>query len=893
MRAARWLIRWLVPQRWRESLLGDLVEEAARRRARGLRAGPVWAVGTATIIAARLAIEGWRWSAAAGPRTPLGNGLAGDVRTAWRSLRAAPSFSLAVIAVFALGVGVTTAIFTVADVLLLRPAPFTSPETLMVVGERDRQAPPPYAGYVGTAAIQNVRDWEAAQTVFAGFAATVSTTQVVREGGDPERLVGLRASASLFDVLGVAPALGTRLSADHEVPGRDAVVLISDRLWRQRFGADPLVVGKRLTLESGPHEIIGVLPPGFQFPLQQTRPTDFLLPLTRSERQRVRDRTQTGRTYNVLAVGRLRAGATPAHATEEFERLTANLEREYPDWFEDQTLAIAPLQASVVGRTRHWMLLLLGTVGAVLLVACANLMNLQLARAAARTRDAVVRVALGAGVWRLVRSALVEALLLSGAGLAAALCVAAWGVAALRAALPSSVPRMAEMALDGRVLVFAASVTLLVGVTSGLLPAMLHARVRGFGVMQEGGRGGTAGPARLRLRAGLVVGEVALALLLVIGAGLFVTSFLRVLRVDLGMDVRNVVTVDVYPRIAGPAGATAAETRAYIEQRARAAIDEALVRLQAVPGVEAVAAVGSGSPISGGWRTNALTVPGKPAFTAQDDQVQIKEVTPAYKEVLRVPLRRGRYIASGDTATAPLVVVLNEEAVRRFFDGQDPIGAVVLLDDAAREVIGVVGNVRVRGPEVPIAPEAYLPFDQRPARGATLVARTTRSAEGVLPDARTVALAVAPGVPVTPRTMESALEDLVAPRRFNMLLIGLFGALALAIAGIGIYGVMAFLVAQQTREIGVRMALGARPLSVSLHVLRRAGTYTAAGLTLGLAAAWWLAGSLEAFLFEVRSHDPWVFAGAAAVLGLTALLAGIIPALRAARIDPITALRAD
>jgi putative ABC transport system permease protein len=407
--------------------------------------------------------------------------------------------------------------------------------------------------------------------------------------------------------------------------------------------------------------------------------------------------------------------------------------------------------------------------------------------------------------------------------------------------------------------------------------------------LRDGGRAGTAGRGRHRLRGGLMVAEVALAVMLVVGAGLFVSSFVRVLSVDLGININNVVAVGVNPRI------NTADRTSFDRARERALplAEDVMARLSAAPGVVAVAAVGSGSPLSGSWRTNSITVPGKPEFSGDADQVQIKEVTPGYRAVLDVPLRRGRYIEPTDTAGTPPVVVLNDEAARRFFDGADPIGQRVQLDDAERTVIGIVGNVRVRGPEVPIAPEAYLPLAQGPGLGSTVLIRTTGSPEAFLPVAKSAVLAVIPDVPVRPETLADTYRQMTAQRRFNMLLVGLFGALAILIAGVGIYGVMAFLVTQQTREIGVRMALGALPRGVLGVVLKRAGLYVATGVALGLTAAWWLSSSLDAFLFDVRGRDPWVFLASAAVLALTGLLAAVVPARRAARVDPIIALRAE
>jgi len=877
MRLARWVIGRFAPVAWRESLLGDLEE----RRTSGFSA--VW---TALVVTVRLRREG-QPAVAAPVREGVMTGVGLDIITAARALRSAPGFSALAIVVLALGVGATTAIFSVVDVTLLRPLPFDDPDALIAIGEIDRGLPAVELGRVGAAAPQNYRQWERQQTTLSGIGAAQNVRMFTGpDGAEPEQLQALRATASLLDVLRIRPALGSAFTSHHEQPGQDRVVLLGDGLWRRRFSADPDIVGKSVTFDSGAYEVMGVLPPDFKYPVQLARVTDAVFPFTRAASQDVWDRTKVGRNYQLQVVGRLREGVTVEEARQEFDQIAAGLAVAHPDWFKDMRPAMASLHTTVVGRTRDWMVMLLGAVGFVLLIACANVANLLLARATTRSREYTVRAALGASRWRLVRGALMESLMLSLGGLGAAVMLAAWGVSILRAAMPASVPRLADLSLDARVLVFAAAMAVATGICCGLLPAWQLTRGRQMDALREGGRGGTASRSKHRLRGALMVAEVALAVVLVVGAGLFVSSFVRVLSVDLGINIENVVAVGVNPKI----------DRSNIDgarERAMPLTEAVLARLAAAPGVVAVAAVGSGSPLSGSWRTDAMALAGQPAFLGDADQVQIKEVTPGYRDVLQVPLRRGRYIEAADHAGAPLVVVVNEEAVRRFFAGADPIGQRVTLDNAERTVIGIVGNVRVRGPEVPITPEAYLPLSQRPGLGSTVLIRTTGAPEAFLPVAKAAVLAVIPDVPVRPETLEGTFRQMTAQRRFNMLLVGLFGVLAILIAGVGIYGVMTFLVTQQTREIGVRMALGALPRGVLGVVLKRAGIYVSAGLVIGLTAAWGLSSSLDAHLFEVRGGDPWVFITSACVLALTGLVAAVVPALRASRVDPIVALRAE
>jgi putative ABC transport system permease protein len=862
-------------------LLGDIEED---------RGGALSALWTAVVVTTRLRRDA---RVSLTPVSRQGGAMAGlglDVITATRALRATPAFTAVAVAVLALGVGATTAIFSVADVSLLRPLPFDDSDGLIAVGEIDRDLPSLELGRVGAAAPQNYREWERRQTTLAGLGAAQNLRMFTAPGdGEPELVRGLRATASLFDLLRIRPALGSFFTSHHETPGQERVVVIGDGLWRRRFNADPAIVGKTVSFDSGAYEVLGVLPPGFKYPVQVAWLTDAVFPYPRVASQEMWDRTKVGRNYQLQVAGRLRDGVTIEQARQEFAHIEAGLVAAHPDWFEDVRMAMAPLHATVVGRTRNWMVMLLWAVGFVLLISCANVANLLLARAAARSREYTVRAALGASRWRLVRGALVESLMLSSAGLVVAVVLASWGVSVLSAAMPASIPRLGDLGLDGRVLTFAAVVSLLTGLACGVLPAWQLLRRPHGDALKDGGRGGTTSRARQRLRGGLVVVEVAFALMLVVGAGLFVSSFVRLLGVDLGMDIQNVIAVGVNPKL------NTSDRTSFDRARERSVplAEEVMARLRSTPGVVAVAAVGSGSPLSGSWRTNAITVAGKPEFSGDADQVQIKEVTPAYRDVLRLPLQRGRFVEPTDTAATPPVVVLNEEAAQRFFDGAEPIGQRVKLDDAERTVVGIVGNVRVRGPEEPIAPEAYLPLAQKPSLGTTVIVRTSGDADALVPAAKAAVLAVIPDVPVTPETLERSFSLMTAQRRFNMLLVGLFGALALLIAGVGIYGVMAFLVTQQTREIGVRMALGAVPAGVLAVILKRAGTYVFAGVAIGLMAAWWLSVSLEGFLFSVRGRDPWVFLVSACVLAGTGLIATVVPALRAARVDPIIALRAE
>jgi predicted permease len=790
--------------------------------------------------------------------------------------------------VLTLGIGASTAIFSVVDAVVLRGLPFDESDRLMAVGEVDttRASAVPY---VGPTTAPTFYDWRASQRVFQQFAAVATSNSfVVRSGGRPERLTVLRTTAEFFDVLRVHPRIGQAFTIDNETPGKERVAVISDAFWKRRFAAAPDIIGKTVDVDAGSWAIVGVMPPEFSYPVAAVKPTDMWVPFAATEQNDIgRDR---GRNYYFRVIGRLNDGATMAQASAELEGITKRLAARYPKWFEGRRSVVMPLHEATVGRARAWMLLMLGAVGFVLVIACVNVANLMLARGTTRVREISIRAALGASRWQIARGLLIESLMLSLAGTILALLVAMWGVDILKASLPSSLPRLAAIGIDLRVLVVAALSAIVTGLLFGLLPALQFSRPNLTTVLAEGGRSGMAGRERQRLRSSLVVVEVALAVVLLVGAGLFVSSFVRLINVDLGLDYHNVLTVGVNPRL------DTGEPDAWkiAESRTPMLMNDALRRIQAIPGVQVAAVTQGGTPLSGGSYRNVITVPGKPEFASEADQVDILKVMPAYSSVIRARVVNGRYLTNDDTPGSPLVVVLNQESVRRFFGGRDPIGTTVKLDDAERRVVGVVTDVRLGGPESPVRPEAYLPWAQTTSIGGVIVMRTSVAPQSVASSVREAVQAVLPDVPVAdPVTMESSLATMLSQRKFNMLLIGLFGVLAIVIAAVGIYGVMAYLVAQQTKEIGLRMALGARPQVILRSTLARATSLMAAGTIAGFAGAWLLAGSVRAFLFGVEPHDPVVYVAVAVLLAVSGLVAAAVPARRAARVDPMVALRTD
>ena len=820
-------------------------------------------------------------------RTGWGSRLAGDVRHAWRGLRATPGVTTSALAVLTLGIGAGTAIFSVVDAVALRGLPFPDNDRLVAVQETSL----PDDGSPMAAAWPNYADWRARQRVFEMMAATARAGPFTTTGdGSAETLAALRVTSSLFDLLPVAPALGRPFRPSDEVAGAPAVVIITDEVWRRRFGARPDVVGQVMRFENGAREIVGVLPRGFVYPIGSVAVSeiDVWVPYVASARDTARD---GGRTYNLTVVARLRAGVSVDEADHQMRQVRDGLAAEHPRWFEDIGIVVRPLQDAIVNeRVRAWMLMLLAAVGGVLLVACLNVANLLLARALARSREVALRSALGASRMDLARGLVVESLMLSIAGAAAGVLLAFWLVDVLRATLPEQLPRLSSIAVDLRVLGVTGLVTVTTGVVFGTLPALPISRTDVAGLLRQGGRSATGGGAGRRLRIGLVVAEVAVAVVLLAGAGLFAASFARVVSVDLGVNPKGVLSLGLAPRL--PRTGSAEAWRAASQD----AIVGALDRVRAVPGVVAATAIGGGLPLSGSSMSVPVRVPGRDAPFSGDDMPFVHGATEDYVTVMGATLERGRWFTGADSRGAPRVAVVSDEAARRFFGGAGPLGRTLTLDedDTPLTVVGVVRAIRHSGPESDVRPQVFVPYVQSDQPGGTIVVRAATSEAALVPRLQEAIRAAIPtALLYEPQTLERHFGRLVAQRRFNMVVIGLFGGLALLIAAVGIYGLMAFLVAQRTREIGVRLALGAAPRGVRRLVLAQAVRLIGAGLVVGLGAAASLERLVRAFLYDARPHDPAVYLAVAAVLATVGVLAAMGPARRAARVDPMITLRAE
>ena len=805
-----------------------------------------------------------------------------DLKAAFRSLRKSPTFTTVALAVLALGIGAGTAVFSVVDAVVLRALPFDEHDRLAVVLEHDPSGKDVFGG--GTTTSQTYLDWRRMQEGFDGLAAVASTSfRLHTETGEPADARGYRVTWEFFPMLRVAPVYGRTFRAEDEIEGQHRVVILSDGFWQRRFGGDPAAVGKTIELNEETYEIIGVMPRGFAYPIASERPTEIYSPALFRQADKVRG---DSRNFNWTVVGRLNNGVSFSQANERMNRVAESMDRQYPKWAPGIRTRVIPLQEHLVGKVRAWMLMLLGAVALVLLIACANVANLMLARATTRSREIGIRAALGAGRWRLIRGLLVEGLLLSAIGAAIGVLIAYFGVQAIRAWLPPGLPRVASIGLDLRVLLAATAAATLSGIIFGIVPALQSSRPDLTAALKDSGRSSTASAASQRLRGALVVIEVALAVMLLVGAGLFVGSFVRLMNVDPGFDYSNVLVFNVGPRIR-PGGFEEAMkvSRTYVPQMHEA--------VRHVPGVRAAATVSGGLPLTGSWSRTGVEIPGRGELKGDEFSIDRRTVSPGYLELLRVPLLRGRHIQPTDTENSEPVIVINEAAARLYWPGEEAVGKRLKLNQKERVVVGVVGNIRHLGPEKPPRQEGYLPFLQDSSIGATLVMKTDGDPMRVVPAVKAAIWSVNREQRLTGDTitLEGYMERLIMQRRFNMALLASFGLLGLVIAAAGIYGVMAYIVAQRTNEIGVRMALGATRGNVVSMVLKRAAVLMVLGLVVGGAAAWALSANVKTFLFETEPGDPRIFAAALATLTLAGLAASAVPARRAASVDPLVALR--
>jgi putative ABC transport system permease protein len=806
-----------------------------------------------------------------------------DLRYGARMLLKKPGFTLIAVFTLALGIGANTAIFSVVNAVLLRPLPFKNPEQLFTLRERypDLGEATPAAG--------NYRDWQAQNRVFAQMAIYDPYRKFNLTHEDrPERIAGAAVSASLFAVLGVGPARGRVFLPEEEQPGRDQVVIVSHELWRRRFASDPDMVGKTITLDGVNRTVIGVMPEGFQFPggsgtynrIHTPPPAELWAPLAL-------DAARWGQrsSHYLSAIARLKPEISIEHAQTEMDAIQQRLKQQYPNDAVGSHVNIVPLMAQVVGAARPALLILWGAVALVLLIACVNVTNLLLSRATARKKELTIRAALGASRLRVIRQLLTESLLLALAGGAIGVILATWGIEALSAIIPDDFPRRQEIAIDRWVFGFTLLVAALTSLIFGLVPALQSSRTDLTASLKEGGRSASEGGPRNRARSLLVMTETALALVLLVGAGLLIQSLLRLERVNPGFNPERVLTMEL----------SLSQVRYPRAQRA-AFIQRLVERVRAVPGVSSVGA-STHIPLAGGNSNWAVGIEGRPSSPGTPNNADYRAVTPEYFNALGIPLVKGRVFSDRDGPESPRVFVINETMARRFFPNEDPLGKRLRLgySDDTGEIVGIVGDVKHIGLDAKVREEVYSPYYQPPFwLDITLVARATGDPMSLASAVRNEVRAVDKDQPVTSiRTMESVVAGSVAQHRFRTLLLGLFGAIALLLAAVGIYGVISYAVTQRTQEIGIRIALGAQPRDVLRLVVRQGMWPALAGLGAGLIGAFGLTRLMKDMLFVVRADDPVTFALVTVLLAAVALLACYIPARRATRVDPMEALRCE
>jgi predicted permease len=801
-----------------------------------------------------------------------------DVKYGTRALWRQPGFTLVAVLTLALGIGANTAIFSLVNAVLLRPLPFREPERLVMVWEDAAQLGFPK----NTPAPANYVDWKTQTRSFEGMAALMPADYNLTGQGEPQRITAHAVTADLFPLLGVKPARGRGFTAEEEKPGSDGVVIISDGLWRDTFGADPALVGRDIMLNGAKRTVVGVMPGGFQFLDRDVR---LWVPLA----QAPEDWANRGGHY-LEVVARMKPGVTVEQADADVKTVMARISRDNPEEAADLGAYVLPMRDELAGEVRRPLLMLVVAVAFVLLIACANIAGLLLSRSAARRREIAVRVALGAGRWRIVRQLLTESALLSTAGAAAGVLLALWSFAFLRRLIPPSMALAASLGIDARALLFTLVVSLITATLFGLAPALQASGFEpGDTLKQGGGRGGVGGAAR-RLRGAFVVAEVALSLVLLVGAGLLIQSLNRLRGQYEGMKPENVLTLR-----------TVLPQNRYAEHAQRESFyDNVLGRVRALPGVVS-AGYTTAVPLAWKGGTSGFTVEGQPPPPGLGNDANERLVTAGYLQTLGDSLKAGRYIEESDGPRSLPAAVVNEAFARAYLPGGDAVGKRFKVGgpDSTRPwltVVGVVSDVRQMGLDAPVKPEMYLPYRQTDYHQwfapSYLVIRTTVEPESLAAAVRREVYAVDPEQPVSNvQTMAAILGDEAEQRQTGMTLLAVFAGVALLLSSLGIYGVLSFFVVQHTQEIGVRLALGAQRSSILALVLRRGMRLALLGVALGLAGALALTRLIQSQLFGVSAADPLTYAGIALLLACVALAACLIPARRATKVDPLVALR--
>ncbi|HEY5414037.1 MAG TPA: ABC transporter permease [Gemmatimonadaceae bacterium] len=803
-----------------------------------------------------------------------------DIRYAVRKLSRTPGFTTIAAFTLALAIGATTAIFSVIDGVLLKPLPFRDPQRVVrVTNLRD--------GNRMVSSVPDFLDIRAQSKSYASLAALDNQAMNLTGGSEPERISAARVGATFWSLLGVTPQVGRGFAPNEDSQSAARTVVLSDGLWKRRFGGDRRIVGKTIALDGNSFTVIGVAPPGFSFP---DRP-DVWIPLVFAQD----DLNPDGRGAHWMGImGRLAPNVTVTQATSELVTITRRLEEQYPESNTNMSGAVIPMQEYLVGDVRPALYVMLGAVAFVLLIACANVANLLLVRAASRESEMAVRTALGAGAWRLVRQLVIESVLLAMIGGVFGTLLALWGVDLLLSMAPNGLPRINEVTVNGSVLVFTAGVTAVTGVLFGLFPALHAARANVGGMLKEGMRGSSGGVASRRARNTLVMAEMALAVVLLVGAGLLIRSFSKLLAVDPGFRAERVVTF----AIAAP------DTKYGQYAQRRELVSNLVERMKRVPGAQGAAVV-TGLPLSNiMMRTSAHIVGTPPERPGERKSTDVAMATPGYFTTMGIPLVAGRDFTDRDGSGAPVVSIVNQEFVKRYFPNENPIGKRIELgwdqDTASTggnmtlggEIVGVVANVKRRGLSQEVFPETYASYMQPTFSNFSVVVRSTADPSTVMAAIRAQMRELDRDLPLSDlRQLKELVAASVSRPRFYTTILGVFASIALILAAVGIYGVISYAVSLRTRELGIRIALGATGRQVSGLVLQQGVGLAIAGVAVGGAGAYWLTRLLSKLLFGVSATDPLTFVGVAALLTAIAAIASFVPARRAAKVDPLLAMR--
>jgi len=811
-----------------------------------------------------------------------------DLRYGVRMLLKNPGFTVVAVLALAIGIGANSAIFSVVNSVLLRPLPFQNPDQIVTLWSVNPSIHIGYDKFPST--VPQFVSFRDQGKVLQSLTAMQSNQFNLENRGEPEKLGGTLVTSDFFSVMGKQPLLGRAFLPEEDQPGHDLVVVLSYDLWKRHFGSDPGVIGQPVTLNGRSFTIVGLMPAGFNFPRGSEMPgymdfaakTDIWSPMGITAEQL----SNHGNFSNIL-VGRLKSGVTTTEAQSQLSAIAARNAEQVPQSYAGFGVLVTPLHEQIVGGLKPALLVLLGAVVFVLLIACANVANLLLARAATRYKEIALRSALGASRGRIIRQLLTESVLLSIVGATLGLLLAFWGVRVLVGVTPDNIPGIKDVTLDWRVFGFTLFTALVTGLVFGVVPALQVSRPDLNESLKDSGRGSTG--SRHRLRDALVISEIGLAMILLIGAGLMIRSFVRLYQVHPGFDTNNVLTMQAH-----------LPWSRYPKEEARIAFyKQVMQRIHDIPGVQS-ATWASAVPLTGSENVDALSIEGQPPAPSLDKMPLALEhsITPEYMQTLRIPLLRGRDFTEHDDAKSPGVALVNEAFVKRYFPGEEPLSHRIKFGPPGENsvwisIVGIVGDVRHSGLDQEAKAAVYLPALQRGHDDMALILRTSGDAS-IIERARKELWAVDGAVPVyNVLTMDQIAATSMAGRRFNLILMTVFAVIALSLASVGIYGVMSYSVTQRTQEIGIRMSLGAQRKDVLAMVAGRGMVLTAIGLGIGALAAFFLTQLLRSLLFSTRATDPLTFAGIAGLLALVAFAANMIPARRATRIDPIIALRND